>query len=66
MLLSDIWTECPQRWTEFFGARGAVNITYCDGPQDLYEEMSKKSWLIPGTEEILISLWQSQVTRAKE
>ena len=44
----------------------ALNIIYCDDLEDLSEEMSKKSQLIPDTEEILVSSWRSLVTRAEE
>jgi hypothetical protein len=56
----------PKRWTEISGACGAVTIVDCQVPENLAEEMPDVSQLIQVTEEILISSWRSQVTRAEE
>ena|ERR1700729_291633 len=55
-----------KRWTEISGACGTVTIVDCQVPDNLAEEMPDVSRLIQITEEILISSWWSQVTRAEE
>jgi hypothetical protein len=55
-----------KRWTEIYGACSVVTIVDCQVPENLTREMPDVSWLIQVTEEILISLWKSQVTRAEE
>jgi len=52
--------------TEISSAASTVTIVDCQVPENVAEEMPDVSRLIQVTKEILISLWWSQVTRAKE